>query len=109
MQLGNEAQLSIVDAILAMEGNYGPTYGSPRKLGLLITSRDIVAADSLCANLFGFNQKSIPYIKKASEKGLGDIDYEIISDFDFEIRDYKLKFSTILFHFIRKGSAGLKR
>jgi len=107
--LAMKPKLSLVDANLVMEGNYGPTYGSPRKLGLLIASRNIVAADSLCANLFGFNQKSIPYIKKGSEKGLGDIDYEIVSDFDIDIRDYKLKFSTLLFHLIRKGSAGLKR
>jgi len=106
--LAMRPKLSLVDANLVMEGNYGPTYGSPRKLGLLIASRDIVAADSLCANFFGFNPKSISYIKKASESGLGDMKFKILSDFDFDIRDYKLKFSTVLFHLIRKGSAGLK-
>lgn len=101
--------LSLVDANLVMEGNYGPTYGSPRKLGLLIASKDVVAADSLCAKFFGFKPKSIKYIKMASEKGLGDMNFEILSDFHFDMSDYKLKFSTILFHLIRKGGAGLKR
>jgi uncharacterized protein (DUF362 family) len=100
--------LSLVDANLIMEGNYGPTYGSPRRFGLLIASKDIVAADSLCAKFFGFNPKSISYIKKASEKKLGDMKFEINSDFDFDIAEYKLKFSMILFRLIRKASGGLK-
>jgi uncharacterized protein (DUF362 family) len=107
--LAMKPKLSIVDANLAMEGNYGPTYGTPRKLGLLIASNDIVAADSLCAGFFGFNPKSIPYIKNASEKGLGKLKYKIISDFDFDINEYKLKFSKFLYHLIRKGSSGLQR
>ena len=107
--LAMKPKLSIVDANLAMEGNYGPTYGIPRKLGLVIASNDVVAADSLCANFFGFNPKSIAYIKKASEKGLGDIKYKIVSDFDFDISEYKLKFSKFLFHLIRKGASGLQR
>lgn len=101
--------ITLVDANLVMEGNYGPTYGCPRRLGLLVASKDIVAVDSLCAKFFGFNPKSIEYIKKASEKGLGHMNFEILSDFNFDISEYKLKFSTILFHLIRKGGAGLKR
>lgn len=107
--LAIKADISIVDANLVMEGNYGPTYGSPRKLGLLIGSNDIVAADSLCARFYGINPKSVSHIKKASQKGLGDMKYNILSDFDFDLRDYKLKFSKILFHLIRKGSAGIRR
>lgn len=107
--LAIKPKLSLVDANLVMEGNYGPTYGTPRKLGLLIASRDIVAADSLCASFFGFNPKSISYIKKAAKSGLGDMKFKIMPDFDFDIRKYRLKFSNVLFHLIRKGSAGIKR
>jgi uncharacterized protein (DUF362 family) len=107
--LAMRADISIVDANLVMEGNYGPTYGSPRALGLLIASNDIVAADSLCARFYGLNPKSVSHIKKASQKGLGSIKYNIHSDFDFNLRDYKLKFSKLLFHLIRKGSAGIRR
>lgn len=63
--LAMKAYISIVDANLVMEGNYGPTYGSPRRLGLLIDSNDIVAADSLCAKFYGFNPRSVSHIKKA--------------------------------------------
>ena len=101
--------LSIVDANLVMEGNYGPTHGSPRKLGLILGSKDIVAADSLCAKFFNFNPKSIQYIREASNKGLGDTRFETISDFDFDIRNYRLKFSPLLFYAIRRGAGGIRR
>jgi uncharacterized protein (DUF362 family) len=101
--------LSIVDANLVMEGNYGPTHGSPRKLGLILGSKDIVAADSLSAKFFNFNPKSIRYIREASNKGLGDTRFETISDFDFDIRNYRLKFSPLLFYAIRRGAGGIRR
>ena len=101
--------LSIVDANLAMEGNYGPTHGSPRKLGLLMGSKDVVAADSLCAKLFNFNPRSIRYIKEASKRGLGNTQYEAIADFNFDMNDYKLKFSPLLFYAIRVGAGGIRR
>jgi uncharacterized protein (DUF362 family) len=107
--LAMRADISIVDANLVMEGNYGPTYGSPKRLGLLIASNDIVSADSLCAKFYGFSAKSVSHIKKASQKGLGDMKYNILSDFDFDLHDYELKFSKILFHLIRKASAGIPR
>jgi uncharacterized protein (DUF362 family) len=101
--------LTIVDANLVMEGNYGPTHGSPRKLGLIIGSDDIVAADSLCAKFFNFNPKSIRYIREASKRGLGDIRFETISDFNFNVHEYRLKFSPLLFYAIRRGAGGIRR
>jgi uncharacterized protein (DUF362 family) len=100
--------LTIVDANLVMEGNYGPTYGSPKKLGLLIASNDLVAADSFCARLFGLNPKSIGYIKKAAIKKLGSTKYKLVADFDFNYREYKLKFSQPLYYIIRRVASGLK-
>ena len=107
--LAMKPNLSIVDANLVMEGNFGPTYGTPRKLGLLIASSDTVAADSFCSRFFGFNPKSISHIKKAAQVGLGDLRYNTISDFDFDIKKYRLRFSNILYHLIRRGSAGIQR
>jgi uncharacterized protein (DUF362 family) len=107
--LAMKPALTIVDANLVMEGNYGPTHGSPRKLGLIIGSNDIVAADSLCAKFFNFNPKSIRYIREASKKGLGDIKFETVSDFNFDIHDYRLMFSPLLFYAIRRGAGGIRR
>jgi uncharacterized protein (DUF362 family) len=107
--LAMKPNLTIVDANLAMEGNYGPTYGSPKKLGLLIASRDLVAADSFCARLFGFNPKSIGHIKKAADKELGSTRFKVVADFDFDYREYKLKFSRPLYYMIRRVASGLKK
>lgn len=107
--LAMRPMLSLVDANLVMEGNYGPTHGSPRKLGLLMGSKDIVAADSLCAKFFNFNPKSVRYIREASKKDLGNTKFEVISDFDFDIREYRLKFSPLLFYAIRMGAGGIRR
>jgi uncharacterized protein (DUF362 family) len=107
--LAMRPMLSIVDANLVMEGNYGPTHGSPRKLGLMIGSKDVVAADSLCAKFFNFNPKSIRYIREASNKDLGDTRFETISDFDFDIHNYRLRFSPLLFYAIRRGAGGIRR
>lgn len=106
--LAMKPNLTIVDANLAMEGNYGPTYGSPRKLGLLIASRDLVAADSFCARLFGLNPKSIGHIKKAANKKLGSTRFKLVADFDFDYSEYKLKFSRPLYYMIRRVASGLK-
>jgi uncharacterized protein (DUF362 family) len=107
--LAMKPNLTIVDANLAMEGNYGPTYGSPKKLGLLIASKDLVAADSFCARLFGLNPKSISYIKKAADKKLGSTRFKVVADFDFDYREYKLKFSLPLYYIIRRVASGLKK
>ena len=106
--LAMKPTISIVDANLVMEGNFGPTYGSPRRLGLLIASRDIVAADSLCAKLFGWKPKSIGHIKEASEVGLGNTKFEAVSDFDFHINEFRLKFTPLLFYAIRKAAGRLR-
>jgi uncharacterized protein (DUF362 family) len=107
--LAMKPNLTIVDANLAMEGNYGPAYGSPKKLGLLIASRDLVAADSFCARLFGLNPKSIGHIKKSADKKLGSTRFKLVTNFDFDYREHKLKFSQPLFHMIRRVASGLNK
>lgn len=107
--LAMKPTVSIVDANLVMEGNYGPTYGSPRKLGLLVASNDVVAADSFCAKLFGFSPNSIGHIKKAAFKGLGNIKFDLVTDFAFDYDDYKLRFNPLLHFAIRKIAGGLRR
>ena len=99
--------LCLIDGNLAMEGNYGPSYGSPRRLGLLISSSDIVAADSFCAKLFGINPRSVGHIKKASQKGIGSMKFKLIPDFDFNKNDYRLRYSPILFWLFKKISGRL--
>jgi uncharacterized protein (DUF362 family) len=56
-----------------MEGP-GPTGGTPVKMDLTIAGKDVVATDATAARVMGFEPMEIPHIRKAYEKGLGNID-----------------------------------
>ncbi len=58
---------SIVDGIIAMEGN-GPVAGDAKPVGILIAGVNPVAVDTTCARLMGFDEGKIQLIKKAFEK-----------------------------------------
>ena len=57
--------LSIVDAIVGMEGD-GPIMGKPRAAGFLAMGTDPVAVDATCARAIGLDPMRIPYIKEAA-------------------------------------------
>jgi len=63
--------LTIMDAITIMEGN-GPSAGSPKHLGLILTSTDAVALDSIAAGLLGFEEDEIETTNIAYQRGLGE-------------------------------------
>ncbi|MDZ7860087.1 MAG: DUF362 domain-containing protein [Candidatus Krumholzibacteriota bacterium] len=67
--------LSIVDAVVAMEGD-GPSSGNPKKLGLVIAGEDAVAIDAVAARIIGFKPGSIDTTRMADEikLGVGDIE-----------------------------------
>jgi len=62
--------LSIIDGFIGMEGD-GPVSGEPVDWGVAIASVDSLAADSLAAQLMGFNLQDIGYLTYCQEKGLG--------------------------------------
>ncbi|MEG1790593.1 MAG: DUF362 domain-containing protein [Oscillospiraceae bacterium] len=62
-------RLTLVDAVLCMEGN-GPTQGVPRHMGALIAADTPYNADLLCARLIGLETENAPTIKAAIERGL---------------------------------------
>jgi uncharacterized protein (DUF362 family)/NAD-dependent dihydropyrimidine dehydrogenase PreA subunit len=70
--------LSIVDAIVAMEGN-GPSSGKPYELGLLIAGGDGVAVDAIAARTIGFDDSFVDTIRLAAEMGLGEGDPERVA------------------------------
>jgi uncharacterized protein (DUF362 family) len=63
-----------------MGGAKGPLVGMPVKSGVIITGKDPVAVDSVCARVMGFNPGSIAHIRKAAESGLGKTEYEIVGE-----------------------------
>jgi uncharacterized protein (DUF362 family) len=58
--------LTIVDAILAMEGD-GPIMGHPRQLGFIGMGTDLVSVDSTCARVIGLDPDKMPYLSVAAE------------------------------------------
>jgi len=93
---------SIVDAILCHEGIWGPAYGFPKKVGLLIGGNDIVAVDAFCSKIAGFNPFFIGHIRKASRKGLGKMSFEVHGDiYDIDRKNYRFDFNRLLYYTLK--------
>jgi uncharacterized protein (DUF362 family) len=63
-------QVTLIDAIEPHEG-LGPASGTPVDLGLLIASRDIVAADTVAGHIMGHEPDELLLIRLAAQKGVG--------------------------------------
>jgi uncharacterized protein (DUF362 family) len=81
--------LTVIDGFVAMEGR-GPSGGTPVKMDLIIAGRDVVATDATASRVMGFEPTEIAHIRRAHEKGLGNID-------DIEILGSKLEDVTRVF------------
>ncbi len=64
-------RLSLIDAVVGMEGN-GPTAGSPRKVGVLLASPSPYALDLSALSLIGLNKNEVPTVTNAIKRGLLD-------------------------------------
>jgi len=87
-------QVAVMDAIVGMEGP-GPANGIPRKVGLIIASYDLVALDSICAKIIGYDPAEIDHLKIANKRKLGEINLSNIDIIGEEIgnliiKDFKL-------------------
>jgi len=65
--------LTVIDGFVGMEGN-GPVEGTPVKMDLVIAGKDVVATDATGCRVMGINPYNISHIRRANEKGLGNID-----------------------------------
>jgi uncharacterized protein (DUF362 family)/Pyruvate/2-oxoacid:ferredoxin oxidoreductase delta subunit len=61
--------MSVLDAIIGMEGN-GPNSGTPRMLGFLAASRDMVSLDRVACDITGVAPDTVYIFKAARELGL---------------------------------------
>ncbi|MCL5037522.1 MAG: DUF362 domain-containing protein [Chloroflexi bacterium] len=69
--------LTIIDGIIAIEGD-GPLYsGMPFEFGIVVVSDDVLAADVTAARAMGFDPEKITHIRIAKDLGIGDFDPEI--------------------------------
>lgn len=65
--------LTVIDGFVAMEGR-GPVGGTPVQMDLIIAGSDPVATDSTACRIMGFEPREISHVRKAYERGLGNID-----------------------------------
>lgn len=68
--------LAIIDGIVGMQGD-GPIMGDPVRSGVVVVSRDLVAADVTGASLMGTNPEKVPYLMEAG-RFLGQARSELI-------------------------------
>jgi len=71
--------LTIVDAIVSMEGDGPATGGKLRDTGLLLAGADCVAVDAVLALIMGINPLDVLSTKEAARRGLGTADIKSIS------------------------------
>lgn len=87
-------KVSILDGILAMEGN-GPNAGEPRRVGIVAASEDAVALDAVICRLVGYPAEALPTSVIGQELGLGRADesgIELVGDplEGFPLSDFKI-------------------
>jgi uncharacterized protein (DUF362 family)/Pyruvate/2-oxoacid:ferredoxin oxidoreductase delta subunit len=71
--------LTIVDGIVAMEGDGPATSGKLRNLNLLLAGKDCVALDSVMAKIMGLEPLDISTTKEASRRALGEAEINSIA------------------------------
>ena len=86
-------QFTIVDAIVAMEGD-GPIMGRPRPLGFLAMGPDVVAVDATCARTIGLDPEKMTYLREAG-RFLGQADPERIEQRGESPARYKTRFDLV--------------
>ena len=69
--------LVVVDGLTCMEGN-GPVVGNPVCLNLLVAGRNVVAVDSVCSRLMGYDPSAVTHIAEAARQGTGPMSLEEI-------------------------------
>jgi uncharacterized protein (DUF362 family)/NAD-dependent dihydropyrimidine dehydrogenase PreA subunit len=82
-------RLSIMDAIVAMEGD-GPAAGDPRALGLILASPDAVSLDVVISELVGLPPHRDIVISEARRRGAGETNINNIRILGTAIEDIKL-------------------
>ena len=80
--------VSILDGIMALEGEGPGKGGKPRHLGVLMGSCDSFALDTAVCGILGIDYKSVPVLKIAAEINLintCEVEGELPNVFDFEM------------------------
>ncbi len=83
-------RLSIMDAVIGMEGN-GPTGGSPRQVGYLLASTNQLALDVVAGEIMGLPRDRNPVLIEAEKRGLRPISIQDVSLIGGDIKSIRIK------------------
>ncbi|MBW1920279.1 MAG: DUF362 domain-containing protein [Deltaproteobacteria bacterium] len=84
-------KLAVVDAIICQEG-IGPVFGKPVEMDLVLAGKDLVAVDSTCAQLIGYDPSETLLTVNAAARGLGLMDPEQIEILGEHLEKVKRRF-----------------
>jgi len=84
-------ELTIMDAVVGMEGEKGPCYGKPKKIGLIIASEDGIAVDSVACEIVGYAANAILTNKFGCERKLGQNNIKKIKIVGEKLENVKVK------------------
>jgi uncharacterized protein (DUF362 family) len=86
-------QFNVVDAIVALEGD-GPNLppGIAKTLGLIVSGKDGLAVDAVCASIIGIEPSMVAHLKLASEKSLGTLNLDRVEVLGERVKDVKMDF-----------------
>jgi uncharacterized protein (DUF362 family) len=82
-------RLSILDAVLAMEGQ-GPGSGKPKKMGLIMASEDPTALDRVACEVAGLDPARVRTLQAAEAIGWGETDLSRIEITGLAIEEARL-------------------
>jgi uncharacterized protein (DUF362 family)/Pyruvate/2-oxoacid:ferredoxin oxidoreductase delta subunit len=85
--------LFIIDGVIGMEGD-GPSAGNPRKIGVIIASKNGHEADLLASSIVGIPAQKIPTLRAAIARGLcpasaSKLDVVGVNPALFTVNDFK--------------------
>jgi len=84
---------AVMDGTVAGDGA-GPRTMVPSVRNVLLASSDSVAIDAVAAKLMGFDPMTIPYLRMATERGLGEARLDKIEIAGADIADVNFHFQT---------------
>jgi uncharacterized protein (DUF362 family) len=87
-------QITVIDGTIAMEG-LGPIHGRPVNLGLVVSSFDTVAADTVAACIMGIDPAQIDHVQLAAQQGLGISDLSNIEVVGMSIESVRRPFEVL--------------
>lgn len=95
--------LTVMDAVVGMEG-YGPTNGTPKHVGLVISGACPFSLDVVASSIIGLKPKQVPTIVKSVERGLctdNPDKIEVVGESieDVLVQDFKKPTVKVAFNF----------